>query len=127
MTAETAIRTQRRRTNKLIAAHDAEGLRPFFDDDIKLLRGDGTLVLGADALVRAFADQFADPTFVTYLRTTESIAVDTDGKRAAEPGTWVATWRGPHGDMTHGGRYLAVWKAKAGDWVLESELYVTLY
>ncbi len=126
MSDETTIRAQRRRTNKLIADHEAERLRPFFDAEIKLIAGDGTLIQGADAVVAAFDGQFGDPTFVTYLRTTESVAVDGEGKRAAEPGTWVATWRGPRGDMHVSGRYLAVWR-KAGDqWVIESELFVTL-
>ncbi len=124
--AETAIRAQRRRTNKLIADHEAERLRPFFDADIKLIAGDGTLIRGADAVVAAFDGQFRDPTFVTYLRTTESVAVDGRGERAAEPGTWVATWRGPRGDMQVSGRYLAVWRKTGNQWVLESELFVTL-
>ena len=124
--AEAAIRAQRRRTNKLIADHEAERLRPFFDAEIKLIAGDGTLIQAADAVIAAFDEQFGDPTFVTYLRTTESVTVDKDGKRAAEPGTWVATWRGPRGDMQVSGRYLAVWKKAATQWVIESELFVTL-
>jgi len=126
MSDENTIRAQRRRTNKLIADHEADRLRPFFDAEIKLIAGDGTLIQGADAVVDAFAGQFEDPTFVTYLRTTESVTVDADGKRAAEPGTWVATWRGPRGDMHASGRYLAVWRKAGNQWVIESELFITL-
>ena len=124
--SETEIRSQRRRTNKLIAEHKAERLRPLFDAEIRLIAGDGTLIQGADAVVEAFAGQFEDATFVTYLRTTESVTIDGDGKRAAEPGTWVATWRGPRGDMHVSGRYLAVWKKTGNQWVIESELFITL-
>ena len=63
---------------------------------------------------------------MTAIPVTRSIAIDSDGDRAAENGTWVGTWRGPHGDMTRSGCYLAVWKASAATWILESELYVTL-
>ena len=42
--------------------------------------------------------------------------------RAAETGLWVARWDG--GGMS--GRYMAAWKKLTGQWVLESELYVTL-
>lgn len=124
--SENAIRAQRRRTNKLIADHEAERLRPFFDAEIKLIAGDGTLIEGADAVVAAFDGQFRDPTFVTYLRSTDSVTIDGEGMRAAEPGTWVATWRGPRGDMQVTGRYLAVWKKAGAQWVIESELFVTL-
>lgn len=124
--AERTIRAQRRRTNRLIAEHAAERLRPFFDPEIKLIAGDGTLIHGADEVIDAFDGQFRDPTFVTYVRTTESITVDASGGRAAEPGTWVATWRGPRGDMSVSGRYLAVWRKVGSQWVIESELFVTL-
>jgi ketosteroid isomerase-like protein len=123
MTApEDAIRARRRLTNKLIAAHDAARLKPFFAPDVRLIVGDGGLILGAEAVVEAFAGQFADPDFVTYLRTTATVDIDVAGLRAAEHGRWSADWKGS--EMA--GTYLAVWKKTLGQWVIESELYVTL-
>jgi ketosteroid isomerase-like protein len=123
MTApEDAIRARRRLTNKLIGAHEAGRLKPFFAPDIRLIAGDGALILGAEAVVEAFAGQFADPDFVTYLRTPETVEVDAAGERAAEHGRWTADWRG----AAMAGTYLAVWRKTLGQWVIESELYVTL-
>jgi ketosteroid isomerase-like protein len=119
---EDAIRARRRLTNKLIAAHEAARLKPFFAPDIRLIAGDGTLIHGADAVVKAFGDQFADPDFVTYLRTPEQVELDAAGERAAEHGRWTADWKGS--EMA--GSYLAVWRKTVGQWVIESELYVTL-
>lgn len=119
---DDAIRARRRLTNKLIAAHDAGRLRPFFAKDVRLIVGDGSLILGVDALIDAFAGQFADPTFKTYVRDTERVEVDAEGARAAEHGRWTAYW----GDTTMTGTYLAVWRKVTGQWVIESELYVTL-
>jgi ketosteroid isomerase-like protein len=121
-TPQDAIRARRRLTNKLIAAHDAARLRPFFAPDVKLIVGDGGLILGAEAVIQAFAGQFADPDFVTYVRETETVELDAAGERAAEHGRWTARWKS--GDM--GGTYLAVWRKVTGQWVIESELYVTL-
>ena len=47
MTApEDAIRARRKLTNRLIAAHDAPRLRPFFVADVKLIRkADGGVVM----------------------------------------------------------------------------------
>ena len=42
-TPEDAIRARRRLTNKLIAAKDAQRLRPFFLADACLIPGDGGL------------------------------------------------------------------------------------
>ncbi|MDB5493659.1 MAG: hypothetical protein JWP86_996 [Phenylobacterium sp.] len=49
---EDAIRARRKLTNKLIAAHDAARLRPFFAADARLVAGDGGLLTGADAIPR---------------------------------------------------------------------------
>ena len=119
---EDAIRARRRLTNKIIAAHEAARLKPFFAQDVRLIAGDGALILGADAVIQAFAGQFADPDFVTYVRTPESVQLDAAGERGAEHGRWVADWKGS--EMS--GTYLAVWRKTLGQWVIESELYVTL-
>lgn len=126
-TPEDAIRARRRLTNRLIAAHAppelrAARLKPFFAADIRLIAGDGALIVGAEAVVEAFAGQFADPDFVTYLRTPETVEVDAAGERAAEHGRWTADWKG----SAMAGTYLAVWRKTLGQWVIESELYVTL-
>jgi ketosteroid isomerase-like protein len=117
-----AIRARRRLTNKLIAAHDAQRLRPFFLPDVKLIVGDGGLILGADAVIEAFAAQFADPGFRTYVRETGTVSVDAAGLRAAETGQWT----GLYADAELRGTYLAVWRNVRGQWAVESELYVTL-
>lgn len=124
MTApEDAIRARRRLSNKIIAAHDAARLRPFFLPDVKVIVGDGDLIVGAEAVVRAFADQFADPAFITYERTPLTIRLDAAGDRAAEQGRWVgASQTSP----PLAGDYLAVWRKVIGQWQIESELYVTL-
>lgn len=121
--AETAIRARRKLTNKLIAAHHATRLAPFLDPAVKLIAGDGSLILGAVAVVEAFASQFADPGFVAYVRTTQNVCVDAAGGRAAEQGAWIGNWRDA---PQMSGTYLAVWKKVTGQWVIESELYVTL-
>jgi ketosteroid isomerase-like protein len=118
-----AIRAKRKLTNRLIAAHDAARLRPHLADDMLLIVGDGELISGADAVVAAFASQFADPAFVAYVRTTEQVELADDGRRAAETGHWVGSWKG---GLEVSGVYMAAWREARGDWLLERELYVTL-
>lgn len=120
--APDAIQARRRLTNKFIAAHDAARLRPFFAPDAKVIVGDGSLIMGADQIIQAFAGQFADPDFVTYLRTPSRITPDQDEARASEAGEWVATWKTGQAS----GDYLAVWRKVTGQWVIEAELFVTL-
>ena len=115
---EDAIRARRKLTNKLIAAREAERLRPFFAPDIKLIAGDGALITGAEAVVAAFAAQFRDPAFSPYVRTTGTVELDAAGQRAAEAGRWTGSG--------FAGTYLACWRKVMGQWVIESELFVTL-
>ena len=82
-TPADAVRARRKLTNKLIAAHDAQRLRPFFAPDVKVIVGDGDLILGADAVLQAFAAQFAEPGFGAYVRETQDVTVDAAGTRAA--------------------------------------------
>jgi hypothetical protein len=119
---EDAIRARRRLTNKLIAQHEAERLRPFFAPEVKVIVGDGGLITGADAVIAAFQAQFRDPTFVTYERTPELVEIDQTGLRAAESGRWVGSWR----VAQMSGVYLAAWRKVVGQWVIESETFVTL-
>jgi hypothetical protein len=119
MTApEDAIRARRRLTNKLIAAREAQRLRPFFLADARLITGDGGLILGADAIVEAFATQFREPGFVAYVRAPDTVELDVDETRAAETGRWT------RGGVS--GAYMAAWRKVTGQWAIESELFVTL-
>jgi hypothetical protein len=121
--AADAIRARRKLTNRFIAAHQAARLKPFFAADMNLIAGDGSLLIGASAILQAFEAQFRDPSFIAYERIAEEVSVDDGGARAAERGRWVASWK----DGTRlSGPYLAAWRRVTGQWVIESEMFVTL-
>lgn len=122
-TPQDAIAARRKLTNRLIAAKTAARLAPFFDPHVRLIAGDGSLLMGAGEVIAAFDAQFRDPDFIAYVRTGEGIEIDSAGLRAAERGRWVGSWKGA---AEQSGSYLAVWKKVSGQWVIESELYVTL-
>ena len=127
MTSPTdAVKARRKLTNRLIAAQDAARLKPFFHPEMTVIAGDGSRLTGAAVVLEAFAAQFADPAFVTYERTAETVELDDSEARAAESGRWRALWRGAAGETTLTGTYLAAWRKVTGQWVIESELFVTL-
>lgn len=121
--SDAAIRAKRKLTNRLIAAKDAARLRPHLTDDMMLIVGDGALIQGAEAVIAAFASQFADPAFIAYVRTTDTVELAADGARAAEAGHWVGRWTG---GVEVSGAYMAAWRENRGQWLLERELYITL-
>ena len=135
------ITARRRLSNKFIASHEAARLSPFFHAEAKVIVGDGSLILGRDAILAAFAGQFSDPDFVHFLRTPDTITPDSAGQRAAEHGTWDGLWlsggrttllknkKAAEEDSATrmSGTYLATWVKQTGQWVIENELYITLY
>ena len=123
MAPDAAIRARRKLTNRLIAAHDAERLRPHFTPDIVVIVGDGDVIQGADAVIAAFAAQFAEKTFDAYIRTTDTVEVAAHGARAAETGRWVGRWKT---GVEMSGVYQAAWRENRGQWLIEREMYVTL-
>ena len=120
---EDAIRAKRKLTNRLIAAHDAARLRPHMTEDIVVIVGDGSMIEGLDAVIAAFAVQFADKAFIAYVRTTETVEIAVDRQRASETGRWVGQWKG---GVEMSGVYMAAWRERRGQWLLERELYITL-
>ena len=117
-----AIQARRRLTNRLIAGREAARLGPVFLPTAVVIAGDGSVITGREAILSAFAGQFADPGFGGYLRTPERIEVDAGGDRAAEHGRWTASWKDA---PPQSGPYLAVWRKVTGQWMIESETFVT--
>ena len=83
--------------------------------------------LDADTLAAALS-QAAEGTGAGRLRAVlarSSFLIDGDpvGRRAAETGRWVGRWRS---GVAMGGVYMAAWRERRGQWLLEHELYVTL-
>ena len=119
---EDAIRARRRLTNRFIAGREAARLGPIFLPASVVIAGDGSVITGRDAILAAFAAQFADLGFSGYVRTPERIEVDAAGDRAAEQGRWTAAWKDA---PSQSGPYLAVWRRVTGQWMIESETFVT--
>jgi ketosteroid isomerase-like protein len=117
---ETTIRQLRDQSNAAIARHDVESVLVIFDDRARIIGSDGSLLDGPAAIARAFAASFADPDFVTYVRSPLSIAVN--GATAAETGNWTGQWR--HREVC--GTYLARWSRKAAGWRIVAELFIPL-
>ena len=123
---EQAIRRLRADFNSAIAAHDLRALPKFWREDIHVTTGAGRQLPGIAALSAAFESIFADTTLITYTRTPDRVELNASGVRAAESGHWVGQWRKPDGEMEWRGNYMAMWRKENGQWLIQSELYVSL-
>lgn len=120
------IRRLRAQSNAAIAAHRAGEVRRLLTDDYTALPGSSGRPMTAEQTEQRLAAAFADPGFVTYVRTPRRVAVAGSGKRAAETGTWIGLWRKSDGEMRLTGLYQATWVPGARSWRLLNESFVTL-
>ena len=123
---EQTIRRLRADFNRAIAARDVGALPKFWREDVHVTTGVGRLLSGRDAVRAAFESIFADATFITYTRTQGKIELSASGVRAAESGHWLGQWKKPDGMMEWRGTYLAMWRKEDGQWLIQSELFVSL-
>lgn len=117
------IRALRAQSNQAIAAHDADRTVSFMAPDIVVGVAGGPTLTGRDASRVAFAEQFADRAFVTYVRTPEQVTL-ADPMRATERGRWVGRWRRMAGMHEQGGSYVAEWRFSEMGWLIHSETFV---
>lgn len=123
---ERHIRHERARSNAAIARHDVAGMRAVLAQEYTVLPGSTGLPSRLDTFDARMRSTFADPTFVTYVRTPERVTVAGSGERAAETGTWTGVWNKPAGAMRLAGIYQATWIPTAAGWRLLNESFVTL-
>lgn len=124
--AEAQIRARRAASNAAIAAHDVAAMRPHYLRDFTILPGSSGAPSNLEQFLTRIATTFADPRFVTYVRTPVTVTVGASGKRAAETGTWVGRWNQPDGEMRLSGVYQAMWLPTADGWRLRNESFVSL-
>ncbi|MDB5582081.1 MAG: hypothetical protein JWR80_7257 [Bradyrhizobium sp.] len=117
------IRALRLANNAAILHHDMAAFLPAFADDAVFTWSNGSSAVGKPALEAFFAHDFADPAFIAYVRTPQSISVSSTGARAAEHGVWTALKQGTR----YGGDYLAHWARTSDGWRVRGEVYVKLY
>lgn len=124
--AEDEIRRLRAESNSAIAAHDIEAMRAHYLPDFTILPGSSGAPSDLGSFLARIAKTFSDPTFISYVRTPVDISIGASGKRAAETGTWIGSWKKPDGSMRLTGIYQAMWMPTHTGWRLKNESFVSL-
>lgn len=124
---EALIRQARARSNQAIARHDVPGIVAFLAEEFQVSASNGSFMRGRDEMGKAFAARFAEFKDAVYVRTPESVEVNSAGTVAAESGRWTGSWTTPGGPFRTGGRYAASWRKAGGTWLIHSELFVPLF
>jgi len=124
---EVQIRARRAESNAAIARHDLAALAETMMEEYHGAASNGSFRRGREDAISGLAVHFAAFEDAVYVRTPESIEVNTVGEVAAEVGSWVGTWSGLEGPVRTGGRYAAYWRKVEGVWRIHAELFVPLF
>jgi ketosteroid isomerase-like protein len=119
-----AIRAARARSNQAIAAHDTMALADTWLPEFWLVSSTNAQTAGRDAARARFAQLFASRPDLIYVRTPDSVVVNTQWGQAAEYGVWTGRWTQADGVTQVAGRYFAKWRRERGRWMLLAETYV---
>jgi ketosteroid isomerase-like protein len=123
----TAIRSLRADSNAGLLAHDVDRVLHNTTDDFILIGGVSGGHVGRAVIRDYFVKGFAEPGFVTYIRTPDQVSISDAGDRASEHGKWQGVWRDPKSGSVMSGDYFAHWIKRNGAWLTLAETYVTLH
>jgi ketosteroid isomerase-like protein len=119
-----AIRLARKDLNDALASRNLELYASYWTRDATVVWAGGEIRTGIDDNAKRLAGTFADPHF-SGMRNTKEIEVAKGSLSASESGNWVWSFGLKDGSVaSYRGRYLVMWHKDAGQWRIQSELYV---
>ncbi|KIO76337.1 hypothetical protein TH53_15385 [Pedobacter lusitanus] len=115
----TAIQKARANSNQAILNADAAGVARYWMDDIVVISGEGGQYAGKKVLLEVFTEMFevSPPVFE---RIPATITIGDSGVLAWETGCWN------YKTEKFRGNYAAMWRRINGEWLTQSELFVSL-
>lgn len=124
-THHEAIRAVRAASNAAIAARDAESVVACMLEDVTVTVARGPVLKGREASRKAFAEQFAERTFVGYLREPTEIVIGDTPTHATERGRWTGRWKHARNEEVMRGTYVAEWRHTEFGWFIQSEVFTS--
>lgn len=121
--AETISKT-REASNAALKAYDHERVLSFLTEDVLTTTGNGTLLAGKEALRNYILA--AGDSKMYWIRTSETIKINESRGLAWETGTWKGYDPEKGSNSVIGGNYSAMWTKETGQWLIKSQLFVSL-
>ncbi|MDH5176287.1 MAG: nuclear transport factor 2 family protein [Gammaproteobacteria bacterium] len=120
-----AIHHARDAFNRAIAVADAGAIRAVLAKDAILVTGtDSSTIVGRDAQVAVWQEDFDADHRAVYVRTPTCVSLSPLAPIALEIGAWRGVDTRPGHDEV-AGVYTAKWRRTADGWQLEAEIFAT--
>ena len=114
----------RNASNDALKSIDNELNYTFLTDDIMITTGNGTLINGKEEY-RKYDNKF-DGNSMYWIRTADEIEVNIERGLAWESGIWKGYDLKKGRNSVVNGKYSAMWSKSSGQWLIKSQLFVTL-
>ncbi len=123
-TNKDQIQALRSASNQALKSYDLPKILSYLTDDVLITTGSGTLLTSKNALKHYILDAGASKMY--WVRTPTEIVVNEKRGLAWENGTWKGYDPETGNDAIVGGNYSAMWTKASGEWLIKSQLFVTL-
>ncbi|MTI40243.1 nuclear transport factor 2 family protein [Fulvivirga lutimaris] len=121
---EQYIREIREASNSALRAYDNELVLSFLTEEVLTTTGNGTLLAGKEALRKYILE--AGESKMYWIRTALEVNVNETKGLAWETGTWKGYDPEQGEEAIIGGKYSAQWTKASGEWLIKSQLFVSL-
>ena len=121
------IKQARANSNRALKNYDCSGAVALMAADVVVTVGSGETISGRDDVYASLWAQFEASPDCLYVRTPKSVKIASNGMLAFEDGSWTGQWTLDGALNSCGGRYAAGWKLYGTVWMIQSEIFVTLF
>ena len=116
----------RKASNEAIVAGDLDAIASFWEKDILISTGAGTLLAGSEEVKTYLGTVFSKTPDIVFVRMTKDIQENLETQMAWEEGEWKGYLKSKPEEILASGKYAAAWAKKGEDWKIKSQLFVGL-
>ncbi|MEM8889457.1 MAG: DUF4440 domain-containing protein [Bacteroidota bacterium] len=116
----------RKASNEAIISGDLEAIASFWEKDILISTGAGTLLAGSEEVKTYLSTVFVKTPDIVFVRMTKDIQENLETQMAWEEGEWKGFRKSNPNEILASGKYAAAWAKTGEDWKIKSQLFVGL-
>jgi len=116
----------RKASNDAIVSGDLDEIASFWEKDILISTGAGTLLAGSEQVKAYLTQVFEKTPDIVFVRMTKDIQENLETEMAWEEGEWKGYLKSKPEEILASGKYAAAWAKNGQDWKIKSQLFVGL-
>ena len=116
----------RKASNEAIVSGDLDAIASYWEKDILISTGAGTLLAGSEEVKAYLSQVFEKTPDIVFVRMTKVIQEYLETQMAWEEGEWKGFLKSTPEEILASGKYAAAWAKTGEDWKIKSQLFVGL-